>query len=112
MFETRSSFGLPAKPFQVRFGGSRAHANHLECHCAIETVLMRPVNHALTAATDDFQQFVITQLSQCLYSGAGFLLWREAAAAFASTFSAEPPSSTAVRQIVFGWTEVEFPFRV
>src|SRR5262249_29864911 len=55
MFETRGSFGLAAKPLQMRFGGPRAHADHLECHCAIETLLMRPVNHTLTTATDHLQ---------------------------------------------------------
>src|SRR4029077_1339852 len=37
MFQTRCSFRLPAKTLQVRFGGPRPHADHLECHCAIET---------------------------------------------------------------------------
>jgi hypothetical protein len=55
MFETSGSFGLPAKSLQVRFGGPRADANHLECHCAIEAFLMGPVNHALTTATDLFE---------------------------------------------------------
>src|SRR5512132_3906793 len=55
MFETSGSFRLPAKTLHVRFGGPRAQANHLECHCAIETLLMGAVNHTLTAATDHFQ---------------------------------------------------------
>jgi hypothetical protein len=55
MFETSGSFGFPAKTLQVRFGGPRAHPNHFECHRAIKAFLMRPVNHALTAAADHFQ---------------------------------------------------------
>jgi hypothetical protein len=55
MFQAGGSFGLPAKTLQVRFGGPRAHANHLECHCAIEAFLMGLINHALTAATDHFE---------------------------------------------------------
>src|SRR5512132_4457771 len=43
MFETRGSFGLPAKTLQVRFGGPRAQANHLERHGAIEAFPMGPV---------------------------------------------------------------------
>jgi hypothetical protein len=55
MFETRGSFGLPAKSLQVRFGGPRAQADHFKRHCAIEAFLMGPVNHALTAPTNHFQ---------------------------------------------------------
>jgi eukaryotic-like serine/threonine-protein kinase len=55
MFETGGSFGLPAKTLQMRFGGPRAYANHLECHSAIEAFLMSPVNHTLTAPTNHFQ---------------------------------------------------------
>src|SRR4029077_5402892 len=55
MLETSGSFRLPAKTLQVRFGGPRTQANHLECHCAIEAFLMGPVNHPLTAPTDHFQ---------------------------------------------------------
>src|SRR5512132_859931 len=41
MFETSGSFGLSAKTLQVGFSSPRTHANHLECHCAIETLLPR-----------------------------------------------------------------------
>jgi hypothetical protein len=34
---------------------------------------MRPVNHTLTAPAHDFQQFVITQICQCLDSVGCFL---------------------------------------
>src|SRR4030095_16547546 len=74
MFETRGSFSLPAKTLQVRFGGPRAHANHLECHCAIETLLPGAKYHALTTPTDHLQQFVIAQLSQCVRSAGCFFL--------------------------------------
>ena len=37
-----------------------------KCDCAIETLLPGAKNHALTAATDFLQQFVIAQLSQHL----------------------------------------------
>src|SRR4030095_12693090 len=70
MFETSGSFGLPDKTLQVRLGGPRAKANHLECHGAIETLLPGAKYHTLTTPTDHFQQFVITQLSQCV-GGAG-----------------------------------------
>src|SRR4029077_9145515 len=66
------SFGLPPKTLQVRFGSPRAHTNHLECHCAVETLLPGAKYHALTAPADDFQQFVITQFSQCLRSARSF----------------------------------------
>src|SRR5262245_43889857 len=72
VFETSGSFGLPAKTLQVRLGGPRAEANHLECHCTIETLLPGAKYHALTAPADDFQQFVITQLSQRVRNPACF----------------------------------------
>jgi hypothetical protein len=55
MFETSGSFGLPAKTLQVRFGGPRTQTDHLDCHCAIETLLPGAKNNALTAPTDYFQ---------------------------------------------------------
>ena len=64
MIEAGSGFGFAAKTLQVRFGGPLAEANHFKRDGAIETFLPGAINHALTAATDFLQQFVIAELSQ------------------------------------------------
>ena len=48
----------------MRFGGPRAQADHFESDGAIETFLVRSINHALTAAADFLQQFVVAKVSQ------------------------------------------------
>jgi hypothetical protein len=74
MLETGCGFRFSAKSLQMRFGGPRAQADHFERHGAIEAFLMGAINHALTAATDLFQQFVIAQLSQYLGNARCFLV--------------------------------------
>ena len=63
MFEAGSSFRLPAKALQVRFGRPRAQANHFERDGAIETFLMSAINYALTAAANFLQQLVVAEFS-------------------------------------------------
>jgi hypothetical protein len=66
MIEAGGSFGFPAKALQVRFARSLTKANNFERDCAVETLLAGAKHHALTAATDLLQQFVVAQLSQQL----------------------------------------------
>ena len=64
MLETGGRFGFATKTFQMRFGGPMAQADHFQCHGAVQTFLPRAINHALTAATDFFLDFVITKVSE------------------------------------------------
>jgi hypothetical protein len=43
----------------VRFGGPGTETDYLKCDSAIETFLIGAVNHALTAAADLLQQFIL-----------------------------------------------------
>ena len=55
MIETRSGFSFTSKTFHVRFARPLTKADDFQGNCAIETLLSRAKNHALTATTDFFQ---------------------------------------------------------
>ena len=63
MFEAGSSFRLPAKALQVRFGSTRAQANYFERDYAIKTLLPRSINYALTTAANFFEQLVLAEFA-------------------------------------------------
>src|SRR5215471_21390066 len=73
MLEMGGGFCFPAKTFQIRFGGPRAEANHLQRDGPVETFLMGAINNALTATADFLQQFVIAKVSQDLRGSRSFL---------------------------------------
>ena len=95
-------FGLTAKALQVRFGGPLAQANHFERDGAVEAFLPRAINHALAAATDLFQQFVITEVSKhALSARAGaFSRLRRGFAGGRTRSSSSESRSTIVRSTV------------
>ena len=61
MFQTGGSFRLATKTFQMRFGGPRAQTDYFESYGAVETYLMRAINHPLTAPANLFEQLVIAK---------------------------------------------------
>ena len=73
MLQTGGRFRFAPEAFQVRLGRPMAEANDLQRDCAVQTFLPRAIDHALTAATDFLEQFVITKLSQHLGRARRFL---------------------------------------
>src|SRR5438128_497551 len=61
MLQACCRFRFQTKTFEVRFRGPLAKPDDLQCNGAIETFLARPKDHALTAASDFLQQFVIAK---------------------------------------------------
>ena len=76
--------------------------------CAIETFLPGAKHHALTAATDLFQQFVIAELSQQLSGARGFVVRRSfsSAAEFSSAGVAVAPSQRLGGRVAPGYSRV------
>src|SRR5206468_11404662 len=66
MIEAGGGFRLQTETLEMRLRGPLAETDDFQRHCAVKTFLPRTKHHALTAATDFFQQFVIAQLSQHL----------------------------------------------
>src|SRR5215471_2134428 len=62
MIEASYCFGLEPKSLQVRFSGPLAQSNDFERDSALETFLPCAIHCALTAATDFFQQFIVTEI--------------------------------------------------
>src|SRR5205814_6022213 len=46
------------------FGGPMTETDYLERYGAVETFLTGPINHALTAAADFLQQFIVAQVDR------------------------------------------------
>src|SRR5438034_10083668 len=76
MIETGSSFSFSAEALEVGFARPLTKANDFQRNRAIETLLPGAKYHALTAATDFFQQFVIAQFSEKLGGASCFLVMR------------------------------------
>src|SRR5438094_8701309 len=76
MFQFRCGFCFETKTSQVRFARPLTKANDLKRDCSIQTLLSRAKYHALTAAPDFLQQFVVAQLSQQLGSARCFCALR------------------------------------
>ena len=66
VIQARSSLSFPAKALYVRFARPWSEGDDFKRDCAIEAFLSRAKHHALTAATNLFQQFIVAQLSQHL----------------------------------------------
>ena len=66
MLQASCRFRFEAKALQVGFARPLTKANDFYSDCAIETLLPRTEHHALTAASDFFQQFVIAKVRQPL----------------------------------------------
>src|SRR5215467_2502819 len=66
MLQAGRGFRFPAKTLQVRFGGPGAKADHFERYSAIEALLVRAINYALTATANLLQQFVIAKVCKRL----------------------------------------------
>src|SRR5262249_19800933 len=66
MIETGGGFGFPAKALQMRVGSPMPEANYFKSDSAVQTFLPRAINHALAAATDYFQQFIVTEVAERL----------------------------------------------
>jgi hypothetical protein len=63
MIQAGGSFRFPTEALHVRFARPLTEANDSQRHCAVQTFLASTKYHALTAATDFLQQFVIAQFS-------------------------------------------------
>src|SRR5205823_11713688 len=63
VIQARSSFCLPAKALYVRFTRPWSKGNDFKRDCAIEAFLSCAKYYALTATTDLFQQFIVSQIS-------------------------------------------------
>src|SRR5437762_6552207 len=66
MLEGGGGLRFSAKARQVRFGCPLAESNDFQRNRPVETFLPRTEHHALTAASDFFQQFVIAKVGQRL----------------------------------------------
>src|SRR5205823_3826681 len=65
MLEAGGGFCFATESLKMCFRRPVTKAYDFERHCAVETFLPRAINHALTAATDFFEQFVIAEC--CLH---------------------------------------------
>jgi len=72
MIEAGGGFRLQTKTLKMRFGRPLTKTDHFQRHCAVKTFLPRAKYHALSAASDFLQQFVVAQFSQHLGDTRGF----------------------------------------
>jgi hypothetical protein len=64
VIQARSSLSFPAKALYVRFTRPWSKGDDFKRDCAIEAFLSRAKHHALTAATNFFQQLVVAKVTQ------------------------------------------------
>ena len=74
MLEGGGGLRFSSKARQVRFGCPLTESNDFQCNRAVETFLPRTEHHALAAASDFFQQFVVAKVGQRLRGARCFLI--------------------------------------
>src|SRR5512132_688286 len=68
MVQTGCRFGFDMKTFQMRFRRQLTQTDNFQCDRAIETLLPRSIDKALTATAHFFQEFVVSKVGYFLGS--------------------------------------------